>query len=225
MNKPDWSQIDTVLLDMDGTLLDLHYDNHFWLEYLPERYAEHFQLPQEEARDILNQEYEKVHGTISWYCLDYWADTLKLPITEMKREVQHLISMREDVPPFLSALKQSGRQVALVTNAHPGSLSLKLEQTALGSYLDTMISVHEYGVSKESPELWRHVHQRLKFDPARTLFIDDSLRILTVAQKFGIKWLSAVLQPDSKKPNVDTDPFFAVDDYRCFIDDILKYQA
>ena len=27
-----WRDIDTVLLDMDGTLLDLHYDNHFWLE-------------------------------------------------------------------------------------------------------------------------------------------------------------------------------------------------
>ena len=35
-----WSDIDTVLLDMDGTLLDLHFDNHFWLEHLPQRYAE-----------------------------------------------------------------------------------------------------------------------------------------------------------------------------------------
>ena len=25
----DWTSIDTVLLDMDGTLLDLHYDNAF----------------------------------------------------------------------------------------------------------------------------------------------------------------------------------------------------
>ena len=35
-----WPDIDTVLLDMDGTLLDLHFDNHFWLELLPQRYAE-----------------------------------------------------------------------------------------------------------------------------------------------------------------------------------------
>ena len=25
-------EVDTILLDMDGTLLDLHYDNHFWME-------------------------------------------------------------------------------------------------------------------------------------------------------------------------------------------------
>ena len=36
----DWNQIDTVLLDMDGIDLDLRFDNHFWLEYVPQRYAE-----------------------------------------------------------------------------------------------------------------------------------------------------------------------------------------
>ena len=36
----DWDSIDTVLLDMDGTLLDLHFDNHFWLEFVPHKYAE-----------------------------------------------------------------------------------------------------------------------------------------------------------------------------------------
>lgn len=41
----DWTAIDTVLLDMDGTLLDLHFDNFFWLEYLPLRYAEQHSLP------------------------------------------------------------------------------------------------------------------------------------------------------------------------------------
>ncbi|HNG60363.1 MAG TPA: haloacid dehalogenase, partial [Cellvibrionaceae bacterium] len=34
-----WQAIDTLLLDMDGTLLDLHYDNYFWLEYLPRAFA------------------------------------------------------------------------------------------------------------------------------------------------------------------------------------------
>jgi putative hydrolase of the HAD superfamily len=35
----DWSRIDTVLLDMDGTLLDLRFDNWFWQELIPSRYA------------------------------------------------------------------------------------------------------------------------------------------------------------------------------------------
>ena len=35
----DWESVDTVLLDMDGTILDLRFDNWFWLELIPRRYA------------------------------------------------------------------------------------------------------------------------------------------------------------------------------------------
>ena len=49
----DWSSLDTVFLDMDGTLLDLHFDNHFWLEHLPRRYAEQFDLTPEDAKNTL----------------------------------------------------------------------------------------------------------------------------------------------------------------------------
>ena len=35
----DWAQLDTILLDMDGTLLDLAFDNHFWGKVIPERWG------------------------------------------------------------------------------------------------------------------------------------------------------------------------------------------
>ncbi|MEO1576619.1 MAG: HAD family hydrolase, partial [Pseudomonadota bacterium] len=31
-----WSDIDNVLLDMDGTLLDLNFDTVFWLQVVPQ---------------------------------------------------------------------------------------------------------------------------------------------------------------------------------------------
>ena len=96
----NWANISTVLLDMDGTILDLHFDNHFWLEHLPKRYSESSGISVEQAKQKFTEHYHQVAGTISWYCLDYWAEQTQLPITELKREVQHLIKLRADAMIF-----------------------------------------------------------------------------------------------------------------------------
>ena len=49
----DWNNISTVLLDMDGTLLDLHFDNYFWQHHVPVRYAEKHKLELDDARNFL----------------------------------------------------------------------------------------------------------------------------------------------------------------------------
>jgi HAD superfamily hydrolase (TIGR01509 family) len=216
----DWADIDTVLLDMDGTLLDLHFDNYFWLEHLPTRWSEITGISVADAKAQLQAEYAVLQGKLEWYCLDYWGKRLQLPITELKREVMHKIAMRADVPAFLQALKDSGREVVLVTNAHPGSLSLKIERTELSNYIDVLISTHEFGVTKESQALWYKLQQRLGFDPARTLFVDDSLPILQAAADFGIRHLLAVANPDSQQPVRDIKDFAAVTDYSVLLDEI-----
>lgn len=216
----DWADIDTVLLDMDGTLLDLHFDNYFWLEHLPIRWSEISGISVAEAKTQLQAEYAVLQGKLEWYCLDYWGKRLQLPITELKREVMYKIAMRTDVPAFLQALKDSGREVVLVTNAHPGSLSLKIERTELSNYIDVLISTHEFGVTKESQALWHKLQQRLGFDPARTLFVDDSLPILQAAADFGIRHLLAVANPDSQQPVRDIVDFAAITDYSVLLDDI-----
>ena len=83
----DWQEIDTVLLDMDGTLLDLHFDSHFWLEFLPLKYAEKHGLDPERSRAPLIERIMSLRGSLEWYCLDYWSRELDLPLAELKREV------------------------------------------------------------------------------------------------------------------------------------------
>ncbi|MBT0587864.1 GMP/IMP nucleotidase [Alteromonas oceanisediminis] len=215
-----WKNIDTVLLDMDGTLLDLHFDNHFWIDHLPVKLAEKTGRSVEDCRSQMHAHYERVMGTIDWYCLDYWAEQLDMDIMAAKREVQHLIAMRQDTIPFLDALHDSGRDVILLTNAHPNSLSLKVEHTQLDSHIDRLISTHQYGVTKESQQLWQALHADIKFDPARTLFVDDSLPILTSAKTFGIAHLLAVANPDSQLPIRTITEYPAVSDYRHLLDEI-----
>ncbi|CAM5199491.1 GMP/IMP nucleotidase [Alishewanella longhuensis] len=217
-----WSEIDTVLLDMDGTLLDLHFDNYFWQVHLPMRWAEISGISEQQATAELMAEYQQLQGKLEWYCLDYWGKRLQLPITELKREIMHKIQMRADVPAFLTALKQTGRHVVLVTNAHPDSLSLKIERTDLANYIEQLISTHEFGVTKESQALWQQLQQRLGFDPKRTLFVDDSLPILQSAKQYGIKHLLAIANPDSQKPHSHFAEFPAITDYSRVLADIYQ---
>lgn len=218
----DWSKISTVLLDMDGTILDLHFDNHFWLHHLPIRYSESAQISLDEAKQKLMSSYQKVAGTIDWYCLDYWTEQTQLPITELKKEIQHLIKLRADAHQFLVALKETGRKVVLVTNAHPKSLALKIEQTQLDQYFDVLYSTHEFGVTKESQVLWERLQAKEGFELQSTLFVDDSLPILASAKQYGIEHLLAILNPDSKKPDNVITQYPAISNYDVLLEDIKK---
>lgn len=195
-----WDKIDTVLLDMDGTLLDLHFDNYFWLEYLPQVYSTTFSLPENEAIDFLHQRFAKEQGTISWYCLDYWSEELQLDIANLKRDVEAKIAVRPFVEEFLMALRQHQKQIVLVTNAHRDSLDLKMEKTQLSCFFDQMISSHDYGVPKEDVTLWESVKADCHFLPERALLIDDAESVLNAAKSFGIGHLLTIYQPDSQRP-------------------------
>jgi putative hydrolase of the HAD superfamily len=75
-------------------------------------------------------------------------------------------------------------------------------------------------VTKEQQALWQQLQQRLGFDPARTLFVDDSLPILQAAADFGIRHLLAVANPDSQQPSRDIRDFAAIEDYGVLLQDI-----
>ncbi|AQZ94639.1 GMP/IMP nucleotidase [Halopseudomonas phragmitis] len=221
----NWNTIDTVLLDMDGTLLDLHFDNHFWLEYLPQRYADHHGQSLAWAKAEIYPLMQAKQGQLDWYCLDFWSRELSLPITALKREVAHLISLRPDADLFLQALQRAGKQVILITNAHRESLSLKMERVELMTYFQRLISSHDFGFPKEAQAFWQALQHEVPFDPERTLFIDDSLPILRAAREYGIAQLLAVRQPDSRGALRDTEEFDAVEEYAQLAGPLLSTPA
>ena len=194
----DWTPIKTVFLDLDGTLLDLYFDNHFWLEHVPVRYAERHGLDEAEARSILNRKYTAVMGSLDWYCIDYWSRELQLDISQLKREVSHHIAVRPQVEDFLQYLHMHGKRVVLVTNAHAVSVELKMEITGIDRHFDRIITSHQIGHAKEQVPFWPGLHGIEPFDPAATLFIDDNFSVLDSARNYGIRHLLAILRPDSR---------------------------
>ncbi len=209
----DWNQIDSVLLDLDGTLLDLHFDNFFWLEHVPRRYAERTGCSLEAAKRELTERTRSVEGTLEWYCVDYWSQQLGLDIALLKAEVDHLIAVHPHVVDFLRLMRRIDKRVVLVTNAHQKALSLKMERTKLQGYFDAVITSHELGLPKEEPEFWSRLQRVEPFDKTRTLFVDDSRPVLESARDYGMGWLLRVLRPDTRGPVRPSDGFKAIHDF------------
>jgi putative hydrolase of the HAD superfamily len=206
----DWDAIDSVFLDMDGTLLDLNFDNHFWLEHVPLRYAEKTGIGLAEAKDHLLPRYQRIQGTLEWYCVDHWSRELGLDIALLKAEVDHLIAVHPFVIDFLDALAARGKRRVLVTNAHQKSIALKMERTRLGGHLDAIVCAHDLEIAKEAPGFWERLQQVEPFDPTRTLFADDNLAVLRAARDYGFRWLLAITEPDSRKAPQRIDEFPAI---------------
>jgi len=205
-----WQSVSSVFLDMDGTLLDLHFDNHFWREHVPQRYAEKNGLDLESARAELFPRFARAEGTLDWYCVDYWTRELGLDIPMLKQEVDHLIAVHPHVVNFLEQLREAGKRIVLVTNAHGKSLSLKFERTQIGHHFDAVVCAHDIGLPKEHGEFWQRLQKTESFEPDQTLLIDDSLPVLHSANQYGIRYLLAVYHPDSKGPKREVDPFPAI---------------
>lgn len=200
MSLPDWQQIDTVLLDMDGTLLDLHFDNYFWLQHLPSAYAKHHHLSIDAAWVELNKSFIGLKGTLNWYCLDHWSDLTGLSISDLKYQIQDKIGFRPHVHDFLQKLRQQGKRSVIVTNAHRDSVDLKMQRTGLDQLVDRVISSHDYREPKESQAFWHHLQHDEPFNLQRTILIDDSQAVLESAARWGIRWLLTIYHPDSQQP-------------------------
>ena len=193
-----WDEIDAIFLDMDGTLLDKHYDDFFWEHYVPGVYATQNCLDPAQARLQLLAIYRSVENTLQWTDLDYWSSRLNLDIAALKMEISHLVSILPHVIEFLTYMQKIGKKLYLVTNAHPKALQVKMEKVKIENWFEQLICSQDIGEAKEQPEFWQKLQSHLPYDRARTLFADDTEKVLHAAAQYGIQHLIHIAKPSSR---------------------------
>jgi len=214
----DWAQLDTILLDMDGTLLDLEFDNHFWGTVIPGEWGKQRGLDVATSQETLAPVFAGERGKLNWYCLDFWGETLELDIPTIKASYAEGIRWRPQAETFLRHLRASHLDVVLITNAHPLTLQMKAERVPLAQWFDAIIISHDYGAPKEAPTFWNALMNEHPFDPERTLFVDDSEYVLESAKAFGIAHLVTLRQPDSTLPVRERTEFPAIHHFEEILD-------
>jgi putative hydrolase of the HAD superfamily len=195
---PDWREIDTVLLDLDGTLLDQAYDNHIWRDLVPQRFAVARSMELREAYSEIARLFAERSGTLDWYCIDYWSRTLGVDIGALHREVRSRVAWLPGAREFLSRMRAARKRLVLLTNSHPVALAVKHEQTGVLDYLDAAVTSHEFGAPKEQAQFWQAALSKFAYDPGRSLFADDNSRMLEAARSAGIRWVYGIRHWDSE---------------------------
>ena len=195
-----WDGIDTVLLDMDGTLIDLNYDNTLWNEHVPRRYAAGHSLKPSQASALLYGTTMANQPKLRYYSVDFWKHRTQLDIDRLHNDLSHLIRYRPNAEVFMKYLRKTGRRAVITTNAHPNSLAIKNSITGLVSQVDASYSAHDFGWAKEERGFWETLSTLELSDPSRTLLIDDNENVLDMAVEFGIGHVLTIAQPDLHKP-------------------------
>ena len=208
---PEWSSIDTVCLDLDGTLLDQAYDNHIWRDLIPQRFALQRGLDLQAAYAEIARLFAGRSGTLDWYDIDYWTRTLGVDVGALHREVRSHVAWLPGAREFLARARAMKKRLVLLTNSHPVALAVKHEQTGVLDHLDAAASSQEFGAPKEHPDFWRAAQARFGYHPERSLFADDNTKMLQAAQRSGVRWVYGIRHWDTKGSRREHVDFAAVD--------------
>lgn len=201
----------TLMLDMDGTLLDLAYDNYMWLEHIPAEFARQNDVSETTARERLAAKFRSIEGKLDWYCLDHWSQELDLDIAALHRDENSRIGFLPGARHFLETVVGHDLRLLLVTNSHQETLAIKTEITGVAEFFDGIYTSHDLGHAKEDQPFWHALQEAEGFDNESTLFVDDNVRVLESAKDFGVGMLLHITRPDTGKPAREDDRFMAIE--------------
>ena len=186
------------LIDLDGVILNLDYDNFFWQKHIPKVYAELHKISFKDACLVTKQIFNYKRKTKDWYDIDYWSNMLNVDIKKEKEDNIEKIDIMKGAVEFLESLVKKNKNLFLITNAHEKTLKIKLKKYNIKKYFKDIICSHQLSYIKEEIQFWYILKNKLNISFKNSVLIEDTLDNLIAAHSAGLENLIYISKEESK---------------------------
>lgn len=160
-----------ISLDLQGTLSKSTYSDNFWINILPMKYAEKFNISLEESKQILKEKF-KEYGVynILYYDDNYWAKYLNFDTKEELNKNSIKPEIDQKLYDYIMSLKLPKIIISTTTNLF---INLELENR-VNDFYKIYSCVDYFKTGGKTTKIYENVCKELNVKPDEILHIGDN---------------------------------------------------
>jgi len=179
--------LEIISFDLDGTLVDLEYNDLIWFKEIPELVAKKKKISFEKSLKLIHEEYTKLgEHDLNWYDINYWISYFGIEISPNKifEKYEPQVKIYPEVIPLLEELKKNF--ILIVITAMPREF-LVPKMKKLEKYFKFSFSALSDFKELKNSEIYSKISKAIKVHPEQILHVGDHWEFdYLAAQKAGM---------------------------------------
>lgn len=190
-------QLDTVIFDIDGLLID---SEPLWNEAASE-------LFQQYGVNMTEEQYKTTTGLRTKEFVQWWFQYFNIGNNELKRAEEKIVQIvlqkieqkgkiMPGVPYIFDFFQRKAFKIGLATSSPPALIDLVVQLSGIGKYLHATASAEELAYGKPHPQVYLDCASKLDSNPTSCICFEDSFNGMIAAKAARMK---CVIVPHSSQ--------------------------